>query len=333
MEQHNGKNENFGIVSTLGTIRGALTLLGLSAAAIAAYNSWKTRARQKKIVGMLNYMSSKINPRTMRIEPEASIAGAGNDNFSILSPILGLAASTGAFMAFDKAVNYYTSQEYKTKKKIEEKHNRYFDKWSKKRYDEVKQGLVSPMQYDQELKIMKKKVKTEAQKEYDHWKEREELIKQTSRDFYDQLQREIPKNLGAGAAAQSNFALFKDFQEKRMAETKPGFIDPKTHAVKVEPSIKDFLLLDVLKNVTNKLPGAIAGALTKKGRLVDAVKKLMVIELKIDMMKFVSNEEKEKMKFAEFKKVLAEFPRYEDVEKIFQLKESFEKKIKSEFGK
>ena len=304
-------NENF---SKLGTpLQLLATTALLTTAGISLLERLDRKKKEKAEKARMDYLSYRINPRTMQIER--------NKNFSIIPTVAGFIGSTAAIIAGERALDHFTSVEFRAKRKISKKHEIKYEKWYKARLQDLKNGLISKAEFSREkdLKLIEKE--KGAKEEYDRWLEREELIKESSRDFYNKLQNELPRT--------ENFALFKDLVPTTNKQQPQINLAPATgQSISVSPDLGGFLKLEATKSLLNSGAEIAKNLFFKEDKIKETVKKLMLIELKIDMLK-VSQEKKELLKFDAFKEILSKFKNPADVEKIFKLKEQYTEKVKA----
>lgn len=285
----------------------------LTSAGIAVMNHKaqknKDRELKKKFI-QDNYLSTRINPRTMRIEP---VRETLNRNFSLLSipGVVGLIGSTAAVIGADRVIDHVTSPEFRAKRKIDKKMESDYNLWYESRLNDYKNGVISKEQFDAEKDIMKKKMHQSKVETYERWKAREEFIKDASRTFYENLQTETPM-------VESNFSLIPSIG-----------VSENPFQTKISPDVVDFLKLDVGRSLLKGGSSLLKNFMLKEDKIRDAVKRWLLIEFKIDSFKNIPSVKKEEMKFEAFKSILAEFKNPEDIEKIFKLKEKYEKEIKS----
>ena len=318
MEKLSSKEgENFSKADTIrkAIVTGAvLTTAGITTANFLEEK--KQRRKEKARLKILDYLSTRINPRTFQIEKSPEILNPMN--FAIIPGLLNFIAGTGAIIAGERAFDHYTSVEYRAKKKIDKKYDKAYEKWYNARLEDLKNGKISKADLSLEKDSKKKEFELKAKEEYENWKEREEFIRNSSRDYYNSLQKATP-----GPDAE-NFALFKDFIPQKN-ENNVNIQFP-TESLKINPDLSGFIKLDVTKMLLNKGFGVLSNLFFKEDTIKDAVKKMLFIEAKIDSLS-LSKEKKEELKFNAFKEVVAKFKNPADIEKFFKLKKVYSDKI------
>lgn len=307
-------------------IRTGLMALGTGIGGFTAYQVYQANKEKKRKELRERYLMSRINPRTMRIEisPEL-LSNKKNQLVSFAAPLLigagTIALESAAFVGLDRVINYYTSPEYKAKKKIKEKYSKIYDKWEKNREKDYNKGIITGNDFDIEKEKMKAKCKISVEKEYKYWKEREDFIKEVAREHFDNLQKEVP-TIDEQKPISSNFALFKD-----VIPQSPNNSKVQTNNVNIAPNLFDFIKLDVARGAVGVGGSMLKTMVLKEDKILTAVKKLLLTEYEIDSMKNVSAEKKDLLKFEAFKTVLAQFNNPADVDKVFSLKAKFENKM------
>ena len=117
MEKLSSKEgENFSKADTIrkAIVTGAvLTTAGITTANFLEEK--KQRRKEKARLKILDYLSTRINPRTFQIEKSPEILNPMN--FAIIPGLLNFIAGTGAIIAGERAFDHYTSVEYRAKKK------------------------------------------------------------------------------------------------------------------------------------------------------------------------------------------------------------------------
>lgn len=308
-------------------LRTGLMALGTGIGGFTAYQVYQSNKEKKKKEREERYLNSIINPRTMRIEIAPELIE--NEKPQVTTFAIGplafgagtLALETAAFVGLDRVINHYTSNEYKAKKKIKEKHINAYKKWEEKREQDYNNGLISGDDFDLEKQKMKRKSKISAANEYRYWKERESFIKDMAREHFNNLQKEVPKAEDIKNPINENFALFKDVIPSN------NLPQNSTNNVNIAPNVFDFIKLDVARGAVGLGGSLLKNFVLKEDKILLAVKKLLLTEYEIDSMKNVSSEKKDLLKFEAFKAVLSQFNNPADVDKVFALKAKIEKKV------
>ena len=281
------KIENFSLINTVGAARLALGGLGATASIYTLYKIYKAEKERRALAKKISYLQSRINPQTMKVE---RVDDGRLANFAVLPMLGSLLFQSAAFIGADRVIDHVTSVEFRAKRQIKKKHNKIFDDWCKSRYEDVKNGFISKDRYNQEKAINAKRRDKSIEEEYSNWKTREEFVKESARNYYDSLQKELPKAQelnGKGA----NFALFKDF----VPQPKPP-INTATNNVNISPNLVDFIKLDAAKDFLNTGANLLKNMFFNGDKIKDAVRRLILIEVKINSMNNVSDEKKELLK-------------------------------------
>lgn len=312
------KIENFSLINTVGAARLALGGLGATASIYTLYKIYKAEKERRALAKKISYLQSRINPQTMKVE---RVDDGRLANFAVLPMLGSLLFQSAAFIGADRVIDHVTSVEFRAKRQIKQKHNKIFNDWCKNRYEDVKNGFITKSQFNKEKAINAKRKDEAIKDEYLNWKTREEFIKESARNYYNSLQKEIPGPEEMTSKSE-NFALFKDFIPQ--PKEKDNIMN---NNVNVSPNVFDFIKLDAAKGLLATGNTLLKNLFLSKDRIKDAVRRLILIEVKIDSMLNVSDEKKELLKFEAFKNILSEFKNPEDIDKIFILKEKQESKM------
>lgn len=312
--ENKGNESNF---SKLGIAHKALIsgaiLTSAGIATLDFIDRKKKEKKEKRRSQVLDYLKTRINPRTLEIERDSGIIDPMN--FALVPAALGFIGSTAAIIAGERAFDHFTSVDYRAKKKIEKKCEKEFNKWYNTRVKDYKNGKISKSQFVREKESKEKEYKEKAKKEYENWKEREEFIKESSRDYYNSLQESIPKT--------ENFALFKDLIQNKSNENSNSL---PLNSITVNPDVSGFIKLGATKSLLNGGIGIISNLFFKENTIKDSVKKMLFIEAKIDTLA-ISKEKKEEMKFDAFKEIISKFKNPSDIESFFKIKKAYSEKI------
>lgn len=311
-------DSNFSKKDLFSRTASVLTTGALSASALFAglnfHQSRKNMQKEKEKEKAINYLLTTINPRTMRLEK----AQDGNGLYSFAAWIPGLVSvigSSAGIVGIDRAIDYYTSPERRAKKKIEEKYKNKYKSWEEERKVDYKSGLISTNEFVLEKKKKRLELKNEMIDEYQRWVDREEFIRDASRGYYESLQKKTPEKV-------ENFSLFKDFAPKQQSAS----LNTNSNVV-MSPDVTDFLKLDIGRGLLKGGASLVGGILFRENKIKDTVKKLILLEMKIDSMKNIPLEKKELIKIDAFKSILSKFNNMEDIEKILILKEKYKQKL------
>lgn len=263
------------------------------------------KKRAEKLRARHLYKNSFINPKTMQVEHR-------QDNFAIqLLPVArhigSIVGSAAAFIGVDRAIDDMTSVERKARNKIKKKWDKEREKDLIKVGKDFKNGDISKADYYKKIDKIKKFYKDKSAEEYERWKTRENLIKESARDYYNKLQEELP------TSEVASFSLLREPEFKQL-------IKNEDNKVIISPDIEQYLRLDVTKNLIGSGVNVLKRLIGADDKIKNAVKRLILLESKIETLS-IPSEQKEVMKFEAFKNILAEFPNPGDVEKILKIKE------------